>query len=543
VKFPNTIADILRDAVARHPKQTFLIFDGRSATYEEVDQASNRVGNWLLSQGIKKGQIVASYMSNSIEHAVTWLGCAKIGAIFAAVNTSLRSHDLAYTLGDLKAGIICTEPSLLDILADAAVIAGANAPTSCVVVSAAAPGDSHTARFAGKIFNWAALQSAPPTAITCEQKAGDPIGILYTGGSTGMPKGVLLPNGWYTAGAVRFSEFLQPKPGATHFGMGQLFHANGTAIDILGPAYCGMSAVIAGKFTASTFWENVRAVNGSTALMVGPMITVLVNAPPKPDDHDQPLRRIIGGTGQIAREIRDEFERRFGVEIIECYAQTESGPLIVGERPGDRPYLSNGHGHGWTDLKVVDPNDELMPVNQIGEICTRPCQGNTAMLGYHNKPEVTVAAWKDLWFHTGDLGFLDQHGRLHFVGRKAHSIRRFGENISAFEVEQTIALHPAVADVAVVGVPSEVGEEEIKAFIQLKDDHANCQPGEFVEHCRSRIAKFKIPRYIEYVKGFPRSATKQEIERHVLRAQGIGTAWDREASEFAMYRKSGAKPG
>tara|TARA_B100001245_G_scaffold96352_1_gene69962 strand:- start:1308 stop:2024 length:717 start_codon:yes stop_codon:yes gene_type:complete len=227
--------------------------------------------------------------------------------------------------------------------------------------------------------------------------------------------------------------------------------------------------------------------------------------------------------GQVRRDLRDEFEERFGTPMMEVYSMTELGVLICSERTFDRRLGSCGRPHGWAEILIVDEDDNPVPANTTGQLLLRPKVPNTYMMEYINKPKETLAAWKNLWYHSGDLGYLDDDGYVYFVGREAHWIRRRGENVSAFEVEKAITAHEAVVDCAVVGVPSDIGEEDIKAYVQVS---AEVEPMELVEWCRARIAFFKVPRYIEFVTEFPRTMTKNEIARHELRELGIGTAID-----------------
>jgi crotonobetaine/carnitine-CoA ligase len=192
----------------------------------------------------------------------------------------------------------------------------------------------------------------------------------------------------------------------------------------------------------------------------------------------------------------------------------------------DRRAGSCGRTHGWADVRIVDPDDNPVPPGTPGQILLRPNTFNTTMMRYVNKPEETIAAWKNFWYHSGDIGRLDEDGYLYFVGREAHWVRRRGENVSAFEVEKAITSHPAVLDCAIVGVPSELGEEDIKAYVHLKPGQASVDPMVLVEYWKERIAFFKVPRYVEFVDGFPRTMTKNEIARHELRARGIGRCWD-----------------
>ena len=205
---------------------------------------------------------------------------------------------------------------------------------------------------------------------------------------------------------------------------------------------------------------------------------------------------------------------------------TEMGVLLCSERVDDRRQGSCGRPHGWAEIKVVDANDNPLPANTTGHLILRPQVLNTYMIEYVNKPRETLAAWRNLWYHSGDLGYVDDDGYIYFVGREAHWIRRRGENVSAFEVEKAMTGHTAVLDCAAVGVPSEVGEEDIKSYVHLEPGATPPVPAELVAWCKERIAFFKVPRYIEFVTEFPRTMTKNEIARHELRDAGIGSAWD-----------------
>jgi crotonobetaine/carnitine-CoA ligase len=320
-------------------------------------------------------------------------------------------------------------------------------------------------------------------------------------------------------------------------GVGHLCHAIGCAIDVFCPLYWGIRTAISRWFSASQFWETVRA-NEATIVgcIVGPLMAILCSQPPRAEDSDNPLRVASSATGQIPHDKVVEFEERFGVEVLELYGQTESGALgSIAQRSDDRPYYSQGKPHGWCEVMIGNSDDHPCPPNVEGEILLRPTIAHTFLDAYHNQPDKFAEACRNLWFHTGDIGYLDQNGYLHFKGRFAHSIRRRGENISAFEVEQTILLHSGIEECAVVGVPAQLGEEDVKAYIQLKPTVA-LAPEEIVRFCEQRIAYFKVPRYIEFVDQFPRSSAKKEIERHKLRERGIGDAWDRVAAGVILQR-------
>jgi crotonobetaine/carnitine-CoA ligase len=233
------------------------------------------------------------------------------------------------------------------------------------------------------------------------------------------------------------------------------------------------------------------------------------------------------GTGQVAPEVRDGFAERYQVPLMSVYAQTEvGGALFCSERMHERRLGSSGKPGKWGEVAVVDNRDRLVPPGTVGELVARPTFPNTFMIGFLNKPEQAMRAWRNLWHHTGDLGYIDEDGFVFFIGRQAHWLRRRGENISAYEVEQCIDRVPGVAEVAVVGVPDlEVGEEDVKAFV-VAEKNIGVTPEDIHAYCRENLAYFKVPRYIEFVCALPRSASKNEIERHELKARALGECWD-----------------
>ncbi len=205
---------------------------------------------------------------------------------------------------------------------------------------------------------------------------------------------------------------------------------------------------------------------------------------------------------------------------------TELGVLLCSERLNDKTEGTCGKTYGWAEIAIADDNDCPVETGQTGQILLRPAGTNCFMLEYLNKPKETVAAWKNLWYHSGDIGYLDGDGYLHFVGRQAHWVRVRGENVSAFEVEKVLSAHPTIVDCAIVGTPSQLGEEDIVAFIQTVDDSI-IDFEDLVSWCSERLAYFKVPKYFQVIKDFPRTITKNEIERHALKTLDIENAWVR----------------
>jgi crotonobetaine/carnitine-CoA ligase len=515
-------ATTLRDLItlrAAYGEKPYLICRDEILTYAEADRRSNQVANQLLSKGVGKGDVVATFMYNAVEQALIWFACAKIGAIYAALNVSLAKDDLAYSLNDTRAKMLVVDEELADIFSaaecqleldldvlvhgDAAIIPGSRSLTELLNGDAELP--------------------------EAEVYPTDPVCIVYTGGSTSMPKGVLVSHLYYIGAAIRYQEISEATDQDIHFANSHFFHIGGQQFAITGPLYCGMTGVMEKWFSASRYWSIIRKHGVTVIDPLGTMMSVLLLVEASAQDREHKVRVGVGiAAGQVRKDLRDEFETRFGIPMLEVYAMTEMGVLLCSERLHDRRNGSCGRPHGWADVMVADSEDNPLPSNTTGHILLRPTVPNTYMIGYINKPAETLAAWRNLWYHSGDLGYLDDDGYVYFVGREAHWIRRRGENVSAFEVEKSIASHPGIQDCAAIGVPSELGEEDIKAYVQLVEGGDPIPPDQIIAWCRERIAFFKVPRYVEFVTEFPRTVTKNEIARHELRERGIGDVWDSE---------------
>jgi acyl-CoA synthetase (AMP-forming)/AMP-acid ligase II len=288
-------------------------------------------------------------------------------------------------------------------------------------------------------------------------------------------------------------------------------------------------------FSASSFWDQIRRYEGTLFHYIGTMIQVLYNQDERSNDADHDVRLGIGAAAP--QDIIPAFEERFGLELLEGYGQTELATAATSVQPGESQKSAEGKiGEVWDHLElcIVDEHDNPVPQGEKGEIVARPTRPNTVMIGYYDKPEKTVETWKNLWLHTGDLGKVDEDGDLQFVDRMAFFIRRRGENVSSYEVENAVASHGAVEESAAIGVPSELGEDEIKIIVKTKPGQT-VEPLELVKHCEARLAYFKVPRYIEFTESFPKTETER-IQKNELKKAGIGDAWDREETSYEISR-------
>jgi crotonobetaine/carnitine-CoA ligase len=358
---------------------------------------------------------------------------------------------------------------------------------------------------------------------------GDTCCIIYTGGTTGLPKGVQLSHFYYIVAAYRWAQAFRVTPEDHHYSVLQFYHIGIRSNAIISPLVNGYGSTIDRWFSVSNYWQRVRETGATIIDPMGTMFTLLYQQPASPHDKSHKVRAAWGAAAMLPSGVANGFAERFGIHLVPVFGGTEIGGSAVVNTPIGSPHRAGtcGRADGWCEVQIVDENDVSLPAGTVGQIAVRPTIPFSMMNGYHNAAARTVECWRNLWFHTGDLGSLDNEGYLTFVGRQAHWLRRRSENISAYEVESVIAAHPGVKEVVVVGVPSELGEDEVKAFVRSTAD-APPTPEALINWCERRLARFKVPRFIEFVSDFPRSAAKQEIERHRLKAMSNDKAWDRD---------------
>ena len=516
---------LLRAKAAQHGERIFTTIDGRPLSYAEMDRVSDLVAASLDALGVRAGDTVASMMFNCAEQVFGWFGTNRLGALWAPLNASLMGQDLAHTLKDAGARVLIVDAD------NAAKVA--RLPSSLreglrvFVVGAGAGGKAVEDAGPGAQPFDALLELSGEALPRVELAPGGPAMILYSGGTTGLPKGIVLPHFAAICVGYRYGEVLAVSPSDHHYTTLPMFHASGIQFGILGPLLNDMTSTIDRRFSVSGFWDRVRAVGATIVDPIGTMMAAITREPPSPRDRDHKVRISTGVNGQVPPQVPAEFTRRFGIPIVDIYGNTECGAAMAtsnqlhAQVPG-----SVGHPNGWSEIAILDENDSHLPPGTVGKIALRPTIPHSFMLRYHNNPEKTVETWRNLWVHTGDLGYLDERGYLFFVGREAHWLRRRGENISAHEVESILSDCPGVRECVVVGVPSELGEEDVKAWII--PDGARPAEKTIIEWCIARMAPFKVPRFVQFTDAFPRSATKQEIERAKLKALGNEGAWDRE---------------
>jgi len=513
------IEQMIRARVTQHPRDTWVKFKDSEISWESALSQILRAANGLIALGIKPGDRVAIMMGNRPEFMWIHFATSFIGAFSVPVNTSQRGATLQHVLGDSDSAAVIFEEPLRD-----AVLA----------VKQRVPGLKHTVIADGKAaagVDWSLerLFDHPDSEPEVEMTDTGGVGggnILYTSGTTGPPKGVV-STGFDTTFLLAVLGSLGIKPGETLYTALPLFHGNALMLTGLGSAVLDAKCAIAERFSASRFFDECRKYDAVEFNTLGGMIPILLKQPPRPDDRKHNVRVVLSAA--CPPNAWREFENRFGVKLVEFYGMVDSPGLLLNDvgKIG-----SMGKPVGGVEFRVVDDNDNLLAPGKVGELVFRHPKGQLSY--YHKLPDATAQAYRGGWFHSGDLAKTDEEGFFYFCGRKKASMRRRGENISAWEIETVVNDHPAVLESAAYAVPSEMGEDEVKVAVVLRPG-VSLKPEELLDFCTGRMAHYAIPRFVEFVDDLPKTGT-QRIQYAALKERGIGNAWDREKAGYEVKR-------
>jgi crotonobetaine/carnitine-CoA ligase len=312
-----------------------------------------------------------------------------------------------------------------------------------------------------------------------------------------------------------------------------LFHANAKYMTVVAAMVAGGKAIVNQRFSASRFWDQCRRERVTGFNGMGELLRIMMKQPEKPEDADNTVRVVLGAAAP--RELVEDFENRFDLAILDVYGLTETGWITVNQFD-ERRAGSMGLPVDWYEVRILDENDMDVPVGEPGEICVRPKVPSVMMMGYWGNDSATLKSIRNLWFHTGDHGHRDEDGFYFFRVRESDSIRRRGENVSAWEIEQVLALHPDLLESAAYGVPSPIGGQEVMVAIVCKSG-TSVAPEEVLDFCQDKMPHFAVPRYVRFVDELPRSHA-QRVLKHELKAEGIEAegVWDRESVGYKVHR-------
>lgn len=484
-----SVVDLLASTARDLGERELLRFGDTSWSYREVDEWTSKIAHYLLNKGVISGDRVAIMLPNVVEWPISWLGALKAGAVTVPVNVSYQADDLEFVLRDSGARMVLTEESTLELVN--AVIAGNSDLADVEAVDVT------------KIDLSACSDHRPDVKVGVEDLAN----FQYTSGTTGFPKACMLTHDYWVRQAWNACGVFELAEDDTVL-TSQPFSYMDPQWNLVMTMISRAKLVVLPRFSASGFMAEVRRHDVTVFYVLGTMPALLYKQPPHPDDLNNQLR-VVACSG-IPPAMHAELEKRWGAPWREGYGMTETGIDLVtyiddvdtvGSGVVGRPVPSK-------KVKVVDENGDELPKGQAGELVTF---GRPMMLGYWNRPEATAETIRDGWLHTGDLAVCDEHGNIRLVGRLKDMVRRGGENISCVEVEQALMRSDEIAECAVIAVPDELFGEEAKVFVQLAPGISPSRETaqRLIDHAKQRLARFKVPRYVEFVDNLPKTPSER----------------------------------
>jgi crotonobetaine/carnitine-CoA ligase len=491
-----TIPGLLLETAARRPEATWIRTDDGTQTFAGTVGQVARLASRLRSEGIGKGDLVMVTARTTPPYLLCWLALASIGAITVPTDPSATEQERA---------------GLIDQVQPKALISDSDVPLAAAYLD-----------IASLVDDW---REPLDDALSSDVTEDDLAVFIPTSGTTGRSKLVMQTHRAYAWAGVGFPYWMELTEQDRMMTSLPLFHINAPAYSCLGSLAAGAGLVLLPRFSASGFLDAARRHGATEFNAIGAMLEILWRQPERPDDADNPLRLCYTGPSP-AKEWQEAFERRFGLRVVCGYAMSES-PYGLIWRHGTRPFGTLGWPRQHPTLgtvneaRVVSEDGAEVETDGTGELLLR---NPTVTRGYWGMPDETAAAIVDGWLHTGDLVTVNDDGTYTFVARKKEVLRRRGLNLSPAEVEEAIAAHPDVLEVAVVGVSSELTEEEVKAFV-VPRDNVDLDFAELREFAAERLSAFKVPRFWEVIDALPRTPTAR-VAKHRLPAGHTGNEYD-----------------
>jgi crotonobetaine/carnitine-CoA ligase len=497
-------------------EKPYILHGEQVVTFSDFDQATCRAANGLAKQGARPGDGVAILMTNCPEYLYLFYGMPRGGFYSVPINVALKGDGLKYILTNSDVKYLVVDDTLYPKVTELGGSVGAIEKVFVHRTTDAAlpPGT----------LDLVELLDASPDR---PDYAADPEALaylMYTSGTTGFPKGTVnRAGGGNVQGFLALSSFTV-QPDDVLYTCLPLFHANALILTA-GFSMCGSVPFgLEKRFSASKFWEPIRRYGATQFNGLGAMIPILMKQPEKPDDADNPVRLV--NSAACPANLWKPFEERFGVTIWEAYGAVDGGGVMIFNF-GTAPVGSVGKPAPGTEWKLADDDGNEVPQGEIGELITKVTGERSRAVEYYKNPEASADRVRGEWLHSGDLFYADEEGNLYFVDRKTDSMRRRGENISSWEVENIIEKHPDVAECAAFGVPSELGEDDVMVWIKtVKGSDLDLE--ELMKHCVENMAYFMVPRYVDVVDDIPRTGTLR-VKKTDMKKQGVtDRTWDRE---------------
>jgi long-chain acyl-CoA synthetase len=517
-----TMATVIEDHAHKRPNKTAIIYNDRRFTYGQLNAMANMIANGLVEIGIGPGDQVAMSCPNLPYFPMVYFGILKVGAVAVTLNVLLKPREIAYHLQDSDAkAFICFEGTA-ELPMGQMGKAGFDAAPECrsfilITANPASPSPIEGAKTLGQL-----MHNQPPTFSTYKPQPGDTAVIFYTSGTTGQPKGAELSQINLLMNAVIVRDLAAS---AMELGVDAqnvvlitlpLFHATAQQAQMNANLLAGATLTLMPRFEPGPVLEVMKRDKVNLWTGVPTMFHALLDYATANNIDLAPitanLRLISSGGAPMPVELMNRFQDTFGVRVLEGYGLSEASP-VVSFNHADRPSKVGTVGQAlWgVDIRCVDDEDQPVPIGEKGEVVIR---GHNIMKGYYKQPEATEETMRNGWFHTGDIGILDEEGYLAIVDRKKDMIIRGGYNVYPRELEEVMATHPAVSVVAVVGIFHEKLGEEVKAFVVKKTDSEVTEDG-LIAWCKEEMAAYKYPRHIEFRDQLPMNATGKILKREL----------------------------
>jgi crotonobetaine/carnitine-CoA ligase len=517
-----TWADLIEEKAAKYGNKTYIIFEGKSFTYRQMDENANRVANYLLSLGAGKGNGLAIIMGNCPQYLDFFIGSQKIGMYSIPVNTSLRGDSLLYILNHSEAQFVVIDEEFLD---NYNKIADRLEQVKKMIVNRKDPVNKKT--LPKGMVEIASAYSQSPAKPKFERDKDAVCFILYTSGTTGLPKGVMYRYGRTTVKILSVIAYAFYKKSDILYTCLPLFHGNALWLTCTIGMHRGATVVLAKKFSASRFWDDIRKYNVTSFNTLGAIIPILMKQPPKETDKQNKVRFTLSAA--CTADEWPKFENRFRIKIYEGYGAVDGGSKSI-MNLGTAPIGSIGKPTMNNVYRLVDNDGNDVPDGTPGELIFES-KGKKKAVEYFKNDKATNDKLRNGWIYTGDLIRRDKNGYLYFVGRNAEFMRIKGENVSAYEVEHTIQKHPSVVEAAVYAVPSELAEDEIMACVSLVEGHTLTE-ADLVKALQEDLAKFAVPRYVKIVKDFPKTETQRIIKRELEKLGLVPGTYDSQKNAY-----------
>ena len=525
-----TIGTVLRSQAELAGDDIFLVSGERALSFSATDALVNSYAGGLRELGVSPGDRINIFMENSIELVLTALAANRLGATWVPINTSYAGTWLAETIEDTDARLMVVDEDLFHLVRE---LGGTGSLKRVVRL-----GLDETAVDSGlECLPFGLLDSGRTTVPDVEMDSSAISAIMWTSGTTGRSKGVAQTHSAWLYGAEAFRRARQTQPGDRLYCCLPMYNSGGWVFNVFHALIDGISVAIDKHFSVREFWDRTRHYGATQITTLGAMHIYLWQAPPRPDDADNPVR--VAGFVPIPHELVEPMKERFGIDQIwQGYGQSEVMPASLAY-PG-RSWKPNSTGVIRPDLELalLDDRDVPVAVGEVGEVSVRPKRAGAIFSGYFNRPDLTVEAFSNLWYHTGDLGRVDADGELFFVDRKKDVMRHKGRNIASIDVEKAAQSHPDVHEVAAHGVPSPelAYEDEVKiCVVTVAGSQLTAEA--LAAHIMRDAPYFIVPRYIEFLDELPHTPTGR-VQKFKLRERGVTTqTWDRENSGFVVERQ------